>query len=75
MAVWKILLIMIFGCLSLVLAFATLVIPLGMTDKEPRLQWLFGLGFATIVVGSLFTLFLRSADRALIRQGSRKRSL
>ena len=64
MAVWKVLLIFLFACLSLGLATATLIVPLGYQGAE-RWAWLGGLVLATAAAGGLFALFLRYAGRSL----------
>jgi uncharacterized membrane protein YdcZ (DUF606 family) len=64
MAVWKVLIIGILACLSLGLGLATVAIPISYEGAQ-RWTWLGGLLGATIVVGTLFVLFLRYADASL----------
>jgi len=63
MPAWKVIFIAVVGLACLGLAFAAFIVP--MTDIEHRWLWCVGLLVATAVLGTLFTLFLRSADRAL----------
>jgi len=65
MSAWKVLFIMAFGCVCLALALATVVVPMTVVESWDRWLWLAGLLFATVCMGTLFTLFLQSADRAL----------
>ena len=62
MATWKILAVLAFGGLSLALGLATLIVPMTMVEGNERWLWLAGLLVATAAVGTLFALFLRSAD-------------
>lgn len=64
MPTWKVLLIVVFGCACLALTFATIVVPMTQYAGDNRWLWLAGLLVATIGTGTLFALFLRSADRA-----------
>jgi hypothetical protein len=61
-ATWKIFAVLAFGGLSLALALATLIVPMTMVEGNERWLWLAGLLVATLVVGALFAMFLRSAD-------------
>ena len=64
MSVWKVLFIVVFALTCLGLAFATVVVPTTRSLGDDRWVWGGGLLVATIVMGTLLTLFLRSADRA-----------
>ena len=59
MPIWKVFLIVMLFVLCLCLAFSVIVVPMSLTAAEHRWLWLAGLLFATIGMGSLFTLFLR----------------
>jgi hypothetical protein len=61
MSAWKAVFIVTFGCICLGLALATIVVP--MSVDEYNWLWLAGLLAATVFMGTLFTLFLRWADR------------
>jgi hypothetical protein len=73
MSDWKVLCVVAFGCASLALVLATIVVPLALTEADHKWLWFGGLLLATIVVGTLFTLFLRMADRTYNLGGARKR--
>ena len=63
MAAWKVLFIAVFGVLCLVLVMGTIVVPLALTAEENRWLWFAGFLVSSIVMTTLFTLFLRNADR------------
>jgi hypothetical protein len=65
MPAWKILLVLAFGVVCLALGLATIIVPLTIVQDGARWLWLAGLLVATIGMGTLFRLFLNSADRAL----------
>jgi hypothetical protein len=65
MAVWKVLLIGLFGCACLALATATFVVPFNYTGGM-RLLWLGVLVAATAFTGGLFALFLRHASAGML---------
>lgn len=67
MPAWKVLFIMVFGLTCLALALGTIVVP--MTLNEDPNRWLYCAGFfaGTVVMGTLFTLFLKNADRTFKR--------
>jgi hypothetical protein len=65
MPAWKVLFIVAFGGVCLALALATVVVPMTIVESGYRWLSLAGLLFATICMGTLFRLFLKSADRAL----------
>jgi hypothetical protein len=69
---WKALFIMAFGILCLGLAFGAFIAPLALTNEENRWAWCAGLLVATLVMGTLFTLFLKSADRAFMGPDPRR---
>ena len=64
MAAWKVFLIGILGCICLGLALATIAIPISMEGAE-RWVWLGCLLIATILMGTMLTLFLRYAGESL----------
>jgi hypothetical protein len=69
---WKALFIMAFGILCLALACGTFIAPLALSNEEYRWQWFAGIFVATVFMGTLFTLFLKSADRAFMGPDARK---
>jgi hypothetical protein len=66
MPVWKVLFIVVLFCACLALASATVVYPTTTGVEHPWL-WVAGLFVATIFMGALFTLFLRSASAGMGR--------
>ena len=72
MPAWKALFIMFFGILCLALVFGTIIVTLALTPEEHKWEWFSGLLGASIVMGTLFALFLRSADRAFVRQNFKR---
>jgi len=64
MSAWKVLFIFAFGCVCLVLAFATLVVPLALEPGTQRWLWFAGLLLSSICMGALFALYLNHADRS-----------
>jgi hypothetical protein len=62
MPVWKILLVLVLAVICLGLAFATLIVPLALTAEDNKWLWFAGLLAGTILMGTLFVLFLRKAD-------------
>jgi hypothetical protein len=67
MPVWKVLFIVVLFCICLGLAAATLIYPT--TAAGGQHPWLWGVGLlvATVLMGGLFTLFLRSAGAGMSR--------
>lgn len=63
MSAWKVLFILLFGMTCLALAFSTLVVPMTLAAEEGRWQWFAGLLGGTIVMGTLFAMFLKHSDR------------
>lgn len=63
MPTWKILVTLVFATITLCLAIAVIVFPMTDGAGDHWLLWMLGLIGATAVMGTLFTLFLRSADR------------
>jgi len=63
MPTWKIFVTVIFAFTCLGLAFSVIVVPMTEAAGEHWLLWMLGLIAATAVMGLLFTLFLKSADR------------
>ena len=62
MPAWKVFFIALLALVCLGLAFATLIVPMTLTAGAERWAWLAGLICATIVMGSLLTLFMRRAS-------------
>jgi heme A synthase len=60
MPVWKVLFIVVLFCACLALGSATLVYPMT-SGVENKWLWLVGLFLATVLMGTLFTLYLRKA--------------
>src|SRR5260370_25337575 len=71
MPAWKVLFIVAFACICFGLALSTIIVPFSVVDSEQKWPWLAGLLFGTVCSGTLFTLFLQSADRAITRHKSR----
>jgi cell division protein FtsW (lipid II flippase) len=64
MPAWKVVVIGACACICLALALATLLVP--MTEEgSQKWLWMGGLLTATLLVGALFTLFLRHASGSL----------
>lgn len=63
MSNWKVLFIGVFGCVCFALMFATVVVPLALTQEEHVWLWFTGLLLASICMGTLFKLFLNREDR------------
>ena len=62
MPVWKVLFIAALFCACLALAFATIIYPMTMSGGQHKWLSFAALFVATIVMGTLFTLFLRRAS-------------
>jgi hypothetical protein len=71
MPTWKVLLVLVFGLVCLGLTLATLIVPWSVVESGYRWLWFVGLLCATVCMGTLFTLFLQSAGRALNRNSRR----
>jgi hypothetical protein len=71
MPAWKVLFVTAFGLVCLGLALATIIVPLSLIETWHRWLWLVGLLFATVCMGTLFTLFLKISDRTLSRNNRR----
>jgi hypothetical protein len=67
MSAWKVLLVVVLGFICLALALATVVVPMTLRGDEHRWVWFGGLLFGTVCMGTLFTIFLRHADRTFNR--------
>jgi hypothetical protein len=67
MPAWKVLFIVLFGFVCLALALGTIVVPISMGADDSKWAWFAGLLVGTIVMGTLFTMFLRHADRTFKR--------
>lgn len=65
MPVWKVLFIVAFGGVCFALAFATFIVPMTMAESGSGWLWFTGLFVVTLIMGTLFRLFLNSADRTL----------
>ncbi|MBY0229081.1 MAG: hypothetical protein K2W96_07370 [Gemmataceae bacterium] len=63
MATWKVLVVLLFGIASLALIISTLIMGMSLGDRSDGWPWFAGSAGGTVVVGALFILFLRSADR------------
>ena len=66
MPFWKVLLIVVMAAACFSLFLATIIVPITLQTDE-RWIWLGGLAAGTLVMGTLFTLFLRSQDRTFKR--------
>jgi hypothetical protein len=73
MPAWKVLIIGVFGCISLALMMATILIPMDKSGSD-RWIWLGGLLVATLVVGALFARFLKYAGSSLDTNPNRYRN-
>lgn len=62
MALWKTLVTMLLAAICLGLALATIVVPITIQGDE-RWYWLAGLLVGTVIMGTLFALFLKAQDR------------
>ena len=63
MPAWKVLFVMVFGFSCLALALSTILVPMSLGENDNRWVWFGGLLVATIVMSTLFTMFLKNADR------------
>jgi len=63
MPIWKVLFIVLLGGICLTLGLGTVVVPFSMTEGTERWLWFGGLLVGTIVMGTLFALFLIHEDR------------
>jgi hypothetical protein len=72
MPIWKVLFIMLFGCVCLGLVIATLIVPTALTPADHKWLWFSGLLVASLFMCALFALFLRSADDSLRRSWARR---
>lgn len=67
MPIWKVFVVVLFGIVCLALTLATLIIPATVAEGTERWIWLAGLLAATLLMGTLFTMFLRSMDKSFGR--------
>jgi hypothetical protein len=67
MPAWKVLLVVVFGIACFALALSTIVVPITLSEEQGRWPWFAGLFAGTAAVGTLFTVFLRHADRTFKR--------
>ena len=65
MSTWRVLAILFMGLLCLVLASATVVVPMSDSAGDNRWFWVVGLLLATAGMGALFALFLKNSERAM----------
>lgn len=65
MPIWKVLFIAMLGLICLALALATLIVPMTVVENYSRWFWLAGLLVSTVFMGTMFRLFMNSADRDL----------
>jgi hypothetical protein len=70
MPAWKVLFIMAFGCVCLALVLGTLLVPLALTPEENKWLWFGGLLLGSACAVTLYTLFLKGADRNFMREES-----
>jgi hypothetical protein len=63
MPAWKVLLVVVMGLSCLALGLGTIIVPISMAGDDDRWLWLGGLLLGTIIMTTLFVLFLRSSDR------------
>jgi hypothetical protein len=67
MPTWKVLFIFAFACVCFGLALSTVIVPFSVVESAHRWPWFAGLLFGTVCSGTLFTLLLQRADRAMSR--------
>jgi hypothetical protein len=67
MPVWKVLFIVVLFSICLALAAATLIYPTTVGGGQHPWLWAAGLLAATVVMGTLFTLFLRKVSASMGR--------
>jgi hypothetical protein len=67
MPVWKVLFIAVLFSICLGLAAATLIYPTTVAGRENPWLWGTGLFAATVIMGSVFTLFLRKVSAGMGR--------
>jgi len=67
MPFWKVLFIALLGLICMALALATLVVPMTIVEDSSRWLWLAGLLVSTILMGTMFRLYMNSADRAFLK--------
>jgi hypothetical protein len=72
MPAWKVLFIMAFACVCLGLALSTVIVPFSIAEPEHKWLWFASLLIGTVCSGTLFTLFLQRADRAMGRDKLRR---
>jgi hypothetical protein len=63
MPIWQVLFIAMLGLICLALALATLIVPMTLVEDSSRWFWLAGLLVTTVLTGTIFRLYLNSADR------------
>lgn len=73
MPAWKILFIMLLAAICFTLALSTFIVPFSMTVGGERWLWFGGLFVGTVVMSTLFTLFLAREDRKFTVAGARRR--
>lgn len=63
MPVWKVLFIAMLGLICLTLTLATLIVPITLVEDSSRWVWLAGLLVSTVLMSTIFRLYMNSADR------------
>jgi hypothetical protein len=71
MPVWKVCFIFLFACVCLGLTLATIVVPLALSNEDGRWLWFGGCLAGTLVMGTLFALYLRREDRTFHQASKR----
>ena len=67
MPAWKVFVVAAFGVTCLGLVGGTFMAPLTLTDEDGKWWWFGGLLVASIIMITLFVIFLRHADRTFKR--------
>lgn len=65
MPTWRVLLVLFLGCVCMVSASATIVVPMTDGAGDQRWLWFAGLLVATAGMGAVLVLFLKNSDRAM----------
>ncbi len=72
MPAWKVAVVALFGLLCLALGWGTLIVAISFSVEEHKWLWFSGLLFATLLMTTLFVLFMKVADRSYTdKQGGR----
>jgi hypothetical protein len=67
MPFWKVLFIALLGLICLALALATLIVPMTLVENSFRWLWLAGLFISTVLMSTMFRLYVNRADRAFLK--------